>query len=81
MFMLRSPAVTISEKDDSWAQAVERNGKRLQVGTQSRSTQFVKDGIAHIRNGEIGEVLISKAWNSQRRGSIGKTESGTPRSR
>lgn len=63
------------------AQAVERNGKRLQVGTQSRSTQFVKDGIAHIRNGEIGEVLISKAWNSQRRGSIGKTESGTPRSR
>ena len=60
------------------AQAVERNGKRLQVGTQSRSTQFVKDGIAHIRNGEIGEVLISKAWNSQRRGSIGKTESGTP---
>ena len=60
------------------AQAVERSGKRLQVGTQSRSTQCVKDGIEHIRNGEIGEVLIAKAWNSQRRGSIGKSQPGTP---
>ena len=50
------------------AQAVERSGKRLQVGTQSRSTQCVKAGIDRIRNGEIGEILVSKAWNSQRRG-------------
>ena len=60
------------------AEAVERSGKRLQVGTQSRSTKCVKDGIDRIRNGEIGEVLVAKAWNSQRRGSIGKSEPGTP---
>lgn len=60
------------------AQAVERSGKRLQVGTQSRSTQCVKAGIDRIRSGEIGEILVSKAWNSQRRGSIGKTQPGSP---
>ena len=60
------------------AEAVERSGKRLQVGTQSRSTPCVMDGIDRIRKGEIGEVLISKAWNSQRRGSIGKSQPGTP---
>jgi predicted dehydrogenase len=60
------------------ALAVERSGKRLQVGTQSRSTQCVKAGIDRIRSGEIGEILVSKAWNSQRRGSIGKTQPGSP---
>jgi predicted dehydrogenase len=60
------------------AEAVQRSGKRLQVGTQSRSTVCVKEGIDHIRNGEIGDVLIAKAWNSQRRGSIGKSQPGTP---
>ncbi len=60
------------------AQAVERSGKRLQVGTQSRSTGFLKDGIERLHKGEIGEVLVAKAWNSQRRGSIGKTQPGSP---
>ncbi len=60
------------------ADAVKRSGKRLQVGTQSRSTKCVRDGIERIQKGEIGEVLVTKAWNSQRRNSIGKTEPGTP---
>lgn len=60
------------------AQAVQRSGKRLQVGTQSRSTECVKNGLKRIQNGEIGEILVAKAWNSQRRGSIGKSQPGTP---
>ena len=60
------------------AEAVKRSGKRLQVGTQSRSTQCVKEGLDHIRNGDIGEILVAKAWNSQRRGTIGKTQPGSP---
>ncbi len=59
-------------------EAVKRNNKRLQVGTQSRSTRCVKEGLDHIRSGEIGEILVAKAWNSQRRGSIGKTEPSSP---
>jgi predicted dehydrogenase len=60
------------------ADAVQRSGKRLQVGTQSRSTECVAEGINHVLKGDIGEVLVVKAWNSQLRGSIGKAEPGTP---
>lgn len=58
--------------------AVQRSGKVLQVGTQSRSTECVADGIQRVLNGEIGEVLVAKAWNSQRRGSIGHSEPTEP---
>ncbi len=60
------------------ADAVARSGKRLQVGTQSRSTGCVREGIERLKNGEIGEILVAKAWNSQRRGSIGKAQTGSP---
>jgi predicted dehydrogenase len=60
------------------AEACKRTGKRLQVGTQSRSTAFVREAIARVLKGEIGEVLVAKAWNSQRRGSIGKAPTSEP---
>ena len=60
------------------ADAVKRTGRRLQVGTQSRSTECVRDGIERIQRGDIGEILVAKAWNSQKRGSIGKSEPGMP---
>lgn len=60
------------------AEAVQRSGKVLQVGTQSRSTEFVAEAMQRIHEGEIGEVLVTKAWNSQRRGSIGKSQPSDP---
>jgi predicted dehydrogenase len=60
------------------ADAVKRSGKLLQVGTQSRSTSCVREGIERVLNGEIGEVLAAKAWNSQRRNTIGKTAASEP---
>ncbi|WP_197491219.1 Gfo/Idh/MocA family protein [Planctomyces sp. SH-PL62] len=60
------------------AEAVARSGKHLQVGTQSRSTAVVKDAVDRVRGGAIGEVLVAKAWNSQLRGSIGKTRPSEP---
>lgn len=60
------------------ADAVKRSGKVLQVGTQSRSTDCVIDGISRVLNGEIGDVLVAKAWNSQRRGTIGHSEPSEP---
>lgn len=58
--------------------AAKRTGKVVQVGTQSRSTACVMEGIDHVLKGEIGDILMSKAWNSQLRGTIGKREPGTP---
>lgn len=60
------------------AEAVKRSGKKLQVGTQSRSTACVRAGIERVLQGEIGEILVAKAWNSQRRGNIGKTQPSAP---
>src|SRR5439155_12894395 len=37
-------------------EAVQRSGKRLQVGTQSRSTPCVQDAMQRIHAGEIGNV-------------------------
>ncbi|HEX6984564.1 MAG TPA: Gfo/Idh/MocA family oxidoreductase, partial [Planctomycetaceae bacterium] len=61
--------------------AVARTGRVLQVGTQSRSGEAVRDAIRRVRSGEIGEVLVAKAWNSQRRGSIGRSEPAEPPAR
>ncbi len=60
------------------AEAVERSGRLLQVGTQSRSTDCVREAMQRIHEGEIGEVLVAKAWNSQRRGTIGKAKPTEP---
>jgi predicted dehydrogenase len=59
-------------------EAVKRSGKHLQVGTQSRSTAVVREAIDRVRGGEIGDVLAAKAWNSQRRRSIGKSKPSEP---
>jgi len=58
--------------------AAEKSGKVLQVGTQSRSAPFLIEAFQRLHAGEIGEVLVAKAWNSQRRGSIGKTQPSKP---
>ena len=58
--------------------AVRRSGKILQVGTQSRSTEVVREAMQRLREGEIGEILVAKAWNSQKRRSIGKTQPTDP---
>jgi predicted dehydrogenase len=60
------------------AEAQARSGKHLQVGTQSRSTAVVQEAIARVHDGAIGTVLVAKAWNSQRRRSIGKTQPSEP---
>lgn len=58
--------------------AVAKSGKRLQVGTQSRSGDCVREAIQLLGAGAIGEVLVAKAWNSQRRGSIGRQSPESP---
>ena len=58
--------------------AVKRSGKFLQVGTQTRSSPCPQEGIQQLRDGKIGEVLVAKAWNSQRRGTIGKQQPSEP---
>ncbi len=58
--------------------AAKRSGKHVQIGTQSRSTPTVQEAMERVLSGEIGDVLVAKAWNSQRRSSIGKSQPTDP---
>lgn len=59
-------------------EAARRNKVVMQVGTQSRSTAHVIKAMEKLKAGVIGEILVAKAWNSQRRGSIGKQQPSEP---
>jgi predicted dehydrogenase len=59
-------------------EAARANKKVVQVGTQSRSVDHNRKAMQMLREGVIGEVLVSKAWNSQRRGTIGKSQPQDP---
>lgn len=58
--------------------AARRNRRVVQVGTQSRSTEHVIAAMQAIKEGIIGDVLVAKAWNSQRRGNIGHCQPSDP---
>lgn len=59
-------------------EAAARNKVVMQVGTQARSTKTVQEAMARLKAGEIGDVLVAKAWNSQRRGNLGKVKATKP---
>ncbi|MCU0960921.1 MAG: Gfo/Idh/MocA family oxidoreductase [Pirellulaceae bacterium] len=59
-------------------EAARRHKRIVQVGTQSRSTAHVIEAMRALQEGIIGDVLVAKAWNSQRRGSIGRQQPCAP---
>src|SRR6185312_10141544 len=59
-------------------EAARRNKRVVQVGTQSRSTPHIMQAMERLRQGAIGDVMVAKAWNSQRRGSIGHQKPSAP---
>jgi predicted dehydrogenase len=59
-------------------EAAARNKVHVQHGTQSRSTQMMIDAVKLLREGIIGNVLVAKCWNIQKRGSIGRGQDTDP---
>jgi predicted dehydrogenase len=59
-------------------EAARTNRRVVQVGTQTRSTAKVREAIDKLKTGVIGDVLVAKAWNSQRRSSIGRQKPSDP---
>lgn len=51
--------------------AATKYGKVVQMGNQRRSWPNVLEGIAALKNGEIGKVYFGKGWYSNNRQSIG----------
>jgi predicted dehydrogenase len=59
-------------------EAARRNDTVVQHGTQSRSSQLIADAVQMLREGLIGDVLVAKAWNVQRRNNIGHAQPSNP---
>jgi predicted dehydrogenase len=59
-------------------EAARRNNVVVQHGTQSRSDPLVAGAIQMLREGIIGDVLIARAWNVQRRRNIGHQQPSEP---
>ncbi|MCR9295841.1 MAG: Gfo/Idh/MocA family oxidoreductase [bacterium] len=59
-------------------EAAAQNQVVIQHGTQSRSNPHIAGAIQLLHDGLIGEVLVCKAWNVQRRRNIGHARPSTP---
>ena len=59
-------------------EAARRNKRVVQHGTQVRSTSTIREGIRLLGEGIIGDVLVAKAWNIQRRAGSGKGQPSDP---
>jgi len=58
--------------------AARKHNVVMQHGTQSRSSQGKKAAVAMLREGAIGEVLVAKHVNSQKRANIGHKKPSKP---
>lgn len=59
-------------------EAASRYKVQIQVGTQARSTKTCQEAMARLHGGAIGEVLVAKAWNSQKRRNLGHLQPSDP---
>jgi len=58
--------------------AARKNNVVVQHGTQQRSRPFTISAVDMLRDGVIGDVLMAKAWNIQKRDNIGRAQPSTP---
>lgn len=56
-------------------EAARKYRKVVQVGTQRRSMDHVKEAVAYVHSGDLGKVGMARAWIHQQRRPIGH---GTP---
>jgi predicted dehydrogenase len=58
--------------------AAKKHGRIVQLGTQSRSRPHFLKAMEFIRTGQLGRVVLAKAWESARQGSIPRTPDSDP---
>jgi len=58
--------------------AARKYGRMVQVGTQSRSSEVLRQAFAYLRSGEIGPIRYAHAIVYRAREGIGKVDAPTP---
>ena len=59
-------------------EAARKYRRIVQTGTQSRSSQGIREAVAWVREGHLGKILIARALCYKRRASIGKVDGPQP---
>jgi predicted dehydrogenase len=59
-------------------EAARRNKRIVQHGTQSRSRPPVLRAMEYAKSGKIGQVLMAKGWDVQKRRDIGHAQDSVP---
>ena len=59
-------------------QALRKHGRIVQLGTQARTNPHMLQAMKFISTGQLGRVLVAKAWESARQGSIGRPADSLP---
>jgi predicted dehydrogenase len=75
---LEKPASHNFRESQLLVKAARENNLIVQHGTQQRSRPFTIDAVAALHDGLIGDVLVAKAWNVQRRENIGHLKPTAP---
>jgi predicted dehydrogenase len=75
---LEKPCSQTFQEAEWLRDAARRSGLVVQHGTQSRSNPLIARAVNLVGSGLIGDVLVAKAWNVQRRKSIGHDRPSQP---
>ena len=59
-------------------EALRKYDRIVQMGNQARSDPGFLAAMEYIRSGKLGNVLVAKAWENARQGSIGSPPDGEP---
>ena len=59
-------------------EAMKKNKRIVQLGTQARTSTHFQTAIDYVRQGNLGRVLVAKAWESAKQGSQGNPADGKP---
>lgn len=58
--------------------AMRKHKRIVQMGSQHRSTERLQSALEYLKSGAIGKVLVARAWESTRQGSIGFPKDTAP---
>ncbi|MCA9229371.1 MAG: Gfo/Idh/MocA family oxidoreductase [Planctomycetales bacterium] len=68
---VEKPCSYTAEEGELTIQAARKYDRVVQMGNQRRSRAPMIEAIGKIRDGVLGNVLVSRTWYNSRRGSIG----------
>jgi predicted dehydrogenase len=69
---VEKPASHNPREGELMIEAARKHNRVVQVGTQRRSMQGMREAIERLRAGEIGRVLLSRGWYTAVRKPIGR---------